>query len=121
MASTVEVYRTVEADLFHRPLCVRPQREGFGVCDHEVWVWLCSPSHAPVYIPVYPESTNTTSRGTDRLPRATLGGSLLYWGGQTPAAQHQGSLKLFLCLFQGHGWAENDIEWGLGSMQEGVG
>lgn len=71
--------------------------------------------------PCTPESTNTTSQGTDRLPRATLGGSLLYWGGQTPAAQHQGSLELFLCLFQGHGWAENDSEWGLGSTQEGVG
>lgn len=37
---------TVEADLFHKLLCVHPLKRGFETCDHEVWglAWLPQPA-----------------------------------------------------------------------------
>lgn len=47
ICSTIEVYCTVEADLFHKLLCVNPQKKGFEICEHEALGLALLPQLAP--------------------------------------------------------------------------
>lgn len=108
---TKEVYCTVEADLFHKLLCVNPQKKGFEICAHEALglAFLPQPAlslhnHGTLTAPMEPVMEQTSQQGP-HVEGAYCAGE------EDPHTQHQGSLELFLYPFQGHAWAVNNKEW----------
>lgn len=70
MPRAIEVYYTVEADPFHKLLCVSPERKSFGICDHEALglAWLPEPApslhnHVPLRAQIKPVEEQTSHQG----------------------------------------------------------